>query len=87
MSSSGQQSTPTRSPINKWARLKTPPKEEYKKKDHHKTHVSLEYTLNPQAQEKSENIRLVVTLKAGIKDPKGFLALAWGGVRLREEIQ
>ena len=78
------------SPISKsakWGRLKNPPKDTPRKQDLNKTHVSLEYTLNPNTQEMTNNVRLVVVLRAGLKDPKGFMSAAWEGARLRETIQ
>ena len=79
--------TPTRSPISKWGRLKNPQRDTPRKPSADKTCVSLEYTFNPQTQEMTENMRLVVVLRAGIKDPKGFLEAAWEASRLREPIQ
>ena len=37
----------------------------------------LEYTFNPATQEYTDKMRLGVRLKAGLKNPKGFIEAAW----------
>lgn len=78
-------STPPSSP-NKFRKLThAPPQETPKKQVFTATTVDLEYTKNPQTGELTDNMRLTVILKAGIKDPKGFMESAWNGANLREK--
>ena len=70
--------------LNKPATL-TPPKKSFDE-----TVINLEYSMNRKTQETSDNMRLAVVLKAGLKrtlkNPKGFVESAWNGANLCERV-
>ena len=53
-----------------------------KKKD---TTIVLEKTFNPTTQEYTDKMRLGVRLRAGLKNPKGFMEAAWAAPALNEK--
>ena len=72
-------------PSNKFRKLKHVPNETPKKKVVDSTVVDLEYNKNPSTGDVTDNMRLTVVLKAGTKNPKGFMERAWNGANLREK--
>ena len=81
-----RESPPTPASPNKFRKLNKPATLTPPKKSFDETVINLEYSMNRKTQETSDNMRLAVVLKAGLKNPKGFVESAWNGANLCERV-
>ena len=68
----------------KWSAFRTPDRVVPAKKKSNCTTFTLEKAFDPVKQVYTDNVRLGVCLKAGIKNPKGFIEQAWAAPALGE---
>ena len=70
---------------SKWSTFRTPDRQRPPTSRKAITMVALEKTFNPATQAYTDNFRLGVSLKAGLKNPKGFVEAAWAAAALGEK--